>query len=166
MLRPPISCRTLAVFDFMRVPPPAASTITVRSLDMGTNLIPVTHPSDIVRGAGPTVRFRYAVPSFPPPPRNAVVADPDAGRAVVRAASPSSPTFTPASTRSCWSRAGWRVPVRGHRLPRPRLLVTRQRVRGQGRGATRHLVAVVLGQRARGSVTGRSLVSHGAGTGR
>src|SRR3954452_10133910 len=40
MLRPPISCRTLAVFDFMRVPPPAASTITVRSLDMGTNLIP------------------------------------------------------------------------------------------------------------------------------
>src|SRR5215212_8203852 len=42
MVRPPISWRTLAVFDFMRVPPPAASTITVRSLAMGTNLIPGT----------------------------------------------------------------------------------------------------------------------------
>ena len=30
MLRPQIGCSTFTVFDFMRVPPPAASTITVR----------------------------------------------------------------------------------------------------------------------------------------
>ena len=49
MLRPPISCSTLAVFDLMRVPPPAASTITVRSVAMGTNLIPATGAPTIVR---------------------------------------------------------------------------------------------------------------------
>src|SRR3954468_13849249 len=31
MLRPAIGCSTFAVFDFIRVPPPAARTITVRS---------------------------------------------------------------------------------------------------------------------------------------
>src|SRR5215213_6163648 len=53
MVRPPISWRTWAVFDFMRVPPPAASTITVRSLPMGTNLIPETGASVIVREEDP-----------------------------------------------------------------------------------------------------------------
>src|SRR5215212_10287566 len=53
MVRPPISWRTLAVFDFMRVPPPAASTITVRSPPMGTNLIPETGAFVIVREDDP-----------------------------------------------------------------------------------------------------------------
>src|SRR3954463_16353600 len=70
MLRPAISWRTLAVLDFIRVPPPAASTITVRSLDMGSNLtaagpggrivlrtdlVPRTCRVDVLpRSAGPT----------------------------------------------------------------------------------------------------------------
>ncbi|MEI2672069.1 MAG: hypothetical protein V9G13_13370 [Marmoricola sp.] len=32
--RPAIGCRTFMVLDFIRVPPPAASTITVRSADI------------------------------------------------------------------------------------------------------------------------------------
>src|SRR5512141_1769287 len=53
MLRPAISWRTLAVLDLIRVPPPAASTITVRSLDMGTNLTRVRLGSAIVRRVHP-----------------------------------------------------------------------------------------------------------------
>ena len=36
MLRPPMGCSTFIVFDFIRVPPPAARTITVRSLSTGS----------------------------------------------------------------------------------------------------------------------------------
>src|SRR6476469_4150960 len=42
MLRPPTSWRTFMVFDFIRVPPPAARTMTVRSLDMPPTLVPDT----------------------------------------------------------------------------------------------------------------------------
>jgi hypothetical protein len=43
----------LAVFDLIRVPPPAASTITVRSLDMGSNVSPGTGGPAIVRKVAP-----------------------------------------------------------------------------------------------------------------
>ena len=55
MLRPPTGCSTFMVLDLIRVPPPAASTITVSPWvgSVVTPILPITGRPTLGRGAVP-----------------------------------------------------------------------------------------------------------------